>query len=1301
MQKLILISLLLLFTSLVASEDKIEISTQKKEVRVGAFNYYPGIFQDSDGKVKGFFVDMLNEMAKRENWDIKYVYGTWNEGLERIKNHEVDILTSVAYTKERSQFLDYPQNHLFTVWSQVYVNENSDVTDLLDIQDKKVALMKGDFNAQAFFHLINSFHINCEIIELDNFDQIFEAIANGKADCGVVNNTYGSNKYNQYSLKPTDIIFNPFDIYFAVAKNRNKDLLNRIDFYLSEWKKDSSSPFFKALEDWSHQKINVISKLPGWFYGTILALALLIVGSLLFNFLLKKKITQTTEQIKESEERYQLAMNATNDGLFDWNVQTNELYLSPAWKKMLGYKEEEIEHYFSTWERLTHKDDVEKTIKIVESHFSGEAKKYEAEFRMKHKDGHWVNILARGNAIFDKNGNPIRLVGTHIDVTSRRKYELALLESERRLSTLMSNLPGMAYRCLNDENWTMEFISNGCVSLTGYSGDDLIGNKNISFNDLILEEDQERIWNEVQNALELHKQFYLEYRIMTKNKTIKHVMERGVGVYEGEELLFLEGFISDVTERVEAEIELRKLHEMLARTQNIAKVGGWEFDVVNNKVIWTEEVANIHEVDKDTNIELDMAISFYHGESTGKIKKAVEDAVKNAKPYDLELEIITAKGNKKHVRTIGIPVKQNGKVVKIEGSFQDISEKKKLELQISLINKALENSLNGFDIVDKNGRLIYVNKAYVKMWGFDSAEEIIGTSPADHCAEPGIPEKIISSLKKDGHCILEFKGKRKDGSLFDVLMYALLDHDHDGNEIYTGTSLDISERKQNELQLKEKNEFIQAILDNLPIGLALNYINNGETFYINKKFEEIYGWPSEELKYISDFFPRVFPDEEYRNEVMKMILEDINSGDEKRMHWENLNIVTKKGEKRIVNGYNIPLFEQNTMVSTVIDVTAQRKAERALIESQRLGAIGEMSSSIAHDFNNSLQVIIGNLELILIKSETPDSLQKYLNAIKMAATDSAARVDLIQRFSGKKQSLSNYHEVNLNKIIDDVIVQSRPLWKDNAEKSGLVINVVKNCGNIPEIKGNESELRTVLYNMIKNSVEAMPKGGTLKIETGERGNFVFLNLSDTGIGMDEETKARLFQPFYTTKGFEAGRGLGMSGSYTIINEHDAEIKVVETTLGKGTTIEIIFPKTKFIETQKPKNQEFQYTGSANILWVDDDEMIREVAKEMLENLGHNGNIANSGEEALKLLETKKYDFVVMDIGMPGMSGWQLVKKIKEKYGDDIKMALLSGWGSEIDIEEQKKSGITHVLSKPFKISSLEKLISDMMLTEKK
>jgi len=412
-------------------------------------------------------------------------------------------------------------------------------------------------------------------------------------------------------------------------------------------------------------------------------------------------------------------------------------------------------------------------------------------------------------------------------------------------------------------------------------------------------------------------------------------------------------------------------------------------------------------------------------------------------------------------------------------------------------------------------------------------------------------------------------------------------------------------------------------------------------------------------------------------------------------------VIRKDGAVRYWHDNGSPVLDSEgnpqQWVGGISDITEQKQAEEALIQAQRLSAIGELASGVAHDFNNSLQVIYGNTELALMEN-IPPAARRHLETIKQCAADTAARILKLQRFSGQGKDRDGYERIKIHQLLDTMLLQTRPLWKDESEKVGIAIAVEKKYADRKlTIFGNSGELRSVLFNLIKNSVQAMPRGGKLVLETEADRGFVGIIVRDTGKGMDEETKARVFQPFFTTKGFEQGKGLGLSISYGIIKEHGGTLHIRETAPGKGTAMEIRLPCAGREEKQPEPAAVPAYEGTARVLWVDDEAEIRDLGKNLLKKLNRSNSIdtAAGGEEALSLLEKNRYDLLITDVGMPNMSGWQLAEAIKGKY-PGMKVALVTGWAAQVSDREKAACGVGYVLGKPLRLDQLEHLIGEVL-----
>ena len=382
-------------------------------------------------------------------------------------------------------------------------------------------------------------------------------------------------------------------------------------------------------------------------------------------------------------------------------------------------------------------------------------------------------------------------------------------------------------------------------------------------------------------------------------------------------------------------------------------------------------------------------------------------------------------------------------------------------------------------------------------------------------------------------------------------------------------------------------------------------------------------------------------------------------------------------------------------------ITEQERIREQYAQIEKLSALGELASGVAHDFNNTLAGILGRAQLMLMKTQDPEVV-RGLRIIVKSAQDGSHTVKRIQDFARQRRD-KDFELIAIDQLLPDIIEITRPRWKDSAEAKDVHIRFESRISTNAFIMGDESELREVLVNLVFNAVDAMPQGGVIVMAAEEAGGSVAVSISDNGAGMSPEVRSRIFDPFFTTKG-KAGLGLGLAVSYGIVSRHEGAIDV-ESEVGRGTTFRITLPKADVEARARQEAKEAAEAPPAPIqlppraqrlklLVVDDEAPLREILCEMLQNEGHEVRLAEGGRHALELFDAERFDAVFTDIGMPGMSGWELARSIRARDAQ-IPVAVITGWGNAVAAKEQSDAGVDWVVTKPFTAARISELAHDV------
>jgi PAS domain S-box-containing protein len=488
--------------------------------------------------------------------------------------------------------------------------------------------------------------------------------------------------------------------------------------------------------------------------------------------------------------------------------------------------------------------------------------------------------------------------------------------------------------------------------------------------------------------------------------------------------------------------------------------------------------------------------------------------------------------------------------------------------------------------------------------------------------------------------------------------------------------------------------------------------------FINPRGAKLVGWEAKELigKSLHETLHHSRADRKPFSKQDCSLCASLSDG---LAHWMDDEVFWRKDSSAVPIDYTcMPMQEENRVVGAVLtfqDITERKGAEAALreanrrleqsltemrqtqhqiVEQERLRALGQMASVVAHDFNNTLSKMLGFTELLLT---SPDKLQnvemvrEHLQMINTAALDAAQVVHRLREFSRPRRDTELFKVFNLNTLIEQSVSLTEPKWKGGAQANGIMIRIQTELQGKVSVFANESEIRELVTDLVFNAVDAMPQGGVITIRTSTQAKCVILEISDTGKGMTDEVQRRCFEPFFSTKG-DAGTGLGLASVYGIIQRHGGEISI-QSQLGKGSTFTIRLPAHSG-QPAKPtvaKEPVISKNDRLRILVVEDEPMVREIEAEYLISDGHAVETAADGCEGLSKFRAGKFDLVLIDRAMPKINGDQLTEAIKE-LDPIMPVILVTGFETTFAGDQPQRRPADLILMKPFSRASLRKAV---------
>jgi PAS domain S-box-containing protein len=513
-----------------------------------------------------------------------------------------------------------------------------------------------------------------------------------------------------------------------------------------------------------------------------------------------------------------------------------------------------------------------------------------------------------------------------------------------------------------------------------------------------------------------------------------------------------------------------------------------------------------------------------------------------------------------------------------------------------------------------------------------------------------------------------------------------------------GIVQDITERRLAEMELAASTEKLSLHFERTPVGVV-GWNTAFEVTEWNPAAEKIFGYTKEEA--LGRPFTLIVP-EEAREQVDKVLKGLLTLSGGERSDNEN---VTKDGRTIICRWYNTPLIDAQGQVigtaSFVMDVTDHLKLEAQLRQAQKMDAIGQLAGGVAHDFNNLLLGIMGNAELLemTLPPESPEA--DYARDIQTASSRAAELTKQLLTFSRKGRMRTV--QVDLHSIIAEVV----SLLDRSIDKR---IRIIQRLEASPAVvSGDLTQLHSAILNLAVNARDAMPEGGELTLVTrsvqldesygADRaeditpGPYVEINVTDTGVGMDDDVQSHLFEPFFTTKEQGAGTGLGLASVYGCVKNHEGTIRVYSEP-GRGSTFKVLLPLSPEAATSAAAARRAPVHGHGHILVIDDEETVRRFTSRALTHLGYHVSCCSDGEEGVEFFRANhaEIDLVILDLIMPKLSGDEVFNLLKA-IDPDVRVLVASGFTRNGTADALISSGALGFLNKPFRLDELSREVA--------
>jgi PAS domain S-box-containing protein len=983
-------------------------------------------------------------------------------------------------------------------------------------------------------------------------------------------------------------------------------------------------------------------------------------------------------------------------GGWEWDICSDTWTCSENWLRLHGCSN----RHPKTEDLLTiaHPDDRDR-IRGAFGRAVSEGVDYEIEHRIIRPDtGEERIIRALGRPELDRDGKAVKLFGSVQDVTEQRKTEDELRRTKILLEASIESPQDLIVLSL-DREYRYLYFNTTHAEIMRLVYDAHIGIGDRIFEYMAVEEDIERAKSHYDRALAGEGHVAIDQYGDGHLRSTYEV--RYSPIHTGaRKIIGLTVYAQDITDRKQNEKLLEQSNTDLRLAQRIASIGTWTLDPEIGVPQWTEEVYRIYERDPKLGPHpLADYKKIYRGQSWERFNNAIQGAIRDGTPYDIELRLDLPSGNVKWVQAICEPETEVGpKGRRLRGTIQDITARKQAELKI----RESEEKLKQAQALGKIGN-----------WEFDVAskritwsEEVFRLFERDPSqGPPDFEENMAYYHKEDAERLQEQvriaveKGITAEDDYRVTLPSGrsvwqhgkiFKETDEQGRTVrLLGTVQDITDRKLLEQSLEIERKRLSMLLEAFP-GFIYLQASDHTVRFANEYFVKQFGDPRNKPCH-KVLWKRDTPCEPCRTfQVFETKSPQV---------WEWAN--TPNGRTYTIYDYPFIDVDGTELVLEIgIDITEKSLLQKQLQQAQKMEAVGNLAGGIAHEFNNVLGIIMGNAELAM--DDVPDwnPAKECLREIRTASFRAKEVVRQILSFARKTTTALKPLELNA------IVRESLKLMRASIP---AMIDIQQDIPSEPKtILGDPTEIHQIAINLCTNASHAMKDtGGVLKVGVSEvmldersasryedllPGDFVRLTVKDNGEGIAPDVLEKVFEPYFTTKEFGAGSGMGLAVVYGIVKKCRGAIRI-DSALGAGTTVEVLFPKIEGSVPNKESEESKLPTGNEKILLVDDDPSIVTAVREMLERVGYSVAGISDSESALERFRSApdEFDLVITDMAMPKMSGDVLAAELS-RLRKAVPILLCTGHSDTVDEEKARELGVRGIVMKPLDKGTLARVV---------